>query len=69
MPAKSENDDVRTITQGVTKSIALIALIFIIWIDSNNPSAEFQEIELILAGYIAGAEVFNTYKKVTKGKE
>lgn len=57
-------DDISTITHGITKSIAIVALILIIWIDANSQTIDTKDVELILAGYIAGAEIFQTYKKV-----
>ncbi len=61
---KTDYDDVGTISQAVVKVVALIALVLILYIDSNNPTMDAKDIELILAGFVAGAEALSVYRKV-----
>lgn len=65
-PRKKEYDDVSTIAQAVVKIVAMISLVIILYIDSQNPTFESKDVELLLAGYIAGAEALSVYKKINK---
>lgn len=59
-------DNVNTIAQAITKVSAIIALIAILYIDAHSPDIDAKDIELILSGYIAGAEALQAYRKVKK---
>lgn len=63
-PAKKEYDNVSTVSQAVVKVTALIVLCIILYIDANNAQFEAKDIELVLAGYVAGAEAMSVYRKV-----
>lgn len=59
-------DHVSTISQAITKVVALFSLIIIIWIDAQRADFDAKDIELILSGFVAGAEALSAYKKIKK---
>jgi len=65
-PRKKEYDDIGTIAQAIVKIVALISLVIILYIDAQNTNFESKDVELLLAGYIAGAEALSVYKKINK---
>lgn len=65
----TEYDDVSTVAQAVVKVVALVALVLILLIDSNNPTMDAKDIQLILAGFVAGAEALTVYRKASNKKE
>lgn len=60
-------DNVNSISQAATKIVAIFALIVIIYIDANSPQ-DFKDIELVLSGFVAGAEALSAYKKINRRK-
>lgn len=65
MAKRNEFDDVDTISQAATKIVAIIALVIILWIDSQS-TIDAKDIELILAGFVGGAQALSFYKKFKK---
>lgn len=65
MAGSSNFSNANVISQAATKIVALIALCIIMWIDASS-DLDAKDVELILAGFVAGAEVLSTYKKIKK---
>ena len=64
--AKKDYDDVNTISTAIVKVAALISLVIIVYIDSTNQTLDAKDIELLLAGFVAGAEALTVYRKTKK---